>query len=197
MSVNVVFAPPKTIPPTLVSTVVPFCVRFNTLPVPWPNFSGALRKFQVTLPCTVTVLFDDPAPIAKPALQILELVTASEFNPPPAPPTVIRPAFVTVAPVRVKRLLTEFAAFPTFTAPASRFQVTLFNTVTVLFVAPLPTVRAPLQSCALVTVMLLKRLLAAPTVIAPLETVTALTPPPTRYWLLLERLPFPMLMAPL
>jgi len=134
------------IPPTLVKIVVPFCVRFSTLPVPAPNFRDKPVKFHATLSCTVTVLLEEPTPIAKPP-NMVALVTNIELLPPPVEPMVIRPLLDKVLapalPMTFKLLL--LPPNPTVIAPEPKYAPPLVIVTKLLF-APvtLPMTSAPL-----------------------------------------------------
>ena len=84
-------------PPLSVSTLL------DERPVP---ITKLLFSMFHTVPpsLTVTVLFDEPAPMVRPLLQTVALVTNIELAPPPLAPMVIKPLFEKVMAVSLPRI---------------------------------------------------------------------------------------------
>ncbi|MCG3150660.1 MAG: hypothetical protein PCFJNLEI_04151 [Verrucomicrobiae bacterium] len=172
-----VVAVPTTILPLLITPL--FTVRTLPVAMPLPTVSCRPPKsHRALLPETVTVLLLPALPIV--LFTVLNnrppLVTAKVLPLAPAKlPTVTAPTLVTRPPLIVISLPTA-TPLPIVRLPASMFHVVLPNTLTVLLDVPLPTVTAPLQSCALVTDIVLKPP-EMPRTIVPFETTLPTEPP--------------------
>ena len=84
----------------LVMMALPYMVSVLLLAIPCPQVNAPPSRFQVVLSKTVTVLFEEPLPMVKPAVHMVALVAVNVLKPPPialAPrPTVTKPLLLKI-----------------------------------------------------------------------------------------------------